>query len=163
LPKQQALTIATGDAALIARRYALALYELAQEQNKLETIAGDLRLLKLCLQENAEFGILASQPRLSRTQIGQALAKLTAAKLDALTLNYLGLIAQKGRLSSLAAMIDAFMMRLETARGEYTADVTVARPLPEDLQAKLAKRLQELAGARCISWCARMTACSAGW
>jgi F-type H+-transporting ATPase subunit delta len=147
LPEFDTQTIVTGDAALVARRYAGALYDLAQDQKKLDAVANDLRDLQRCCFESAELRYVLSQPRLSRKQMLETMAKLSAAlKCDPLTTNFLGLLAKNRRLSSLQSIMQAFMAELAERRGEYTADIVVARPMPEELKGQLATRLRELAG-----------------
>lgn len=139
----------TGESAVLARRYASAFYQLAEEQKALDAAAADLRLLKSIAQENNEFHHIAFNPRLTRAQLVKAAQKITAtAKLNPLTGNFLGLIAQKRRLKLLGAMIDSFLNELAMRRGEFTAEVRAAHKLTPAQQEELASQLRALAGGK---------------
>lgn len=141
--------IIAGDAAVLARRYAGALYQLADEQKQLDAIASDLRALKNLQQESAEFRAIACHPRLTRAQLVGAMQKVaSAAKLNPLTANFLALVAQNRRLAELSFMIDSFLDDLAARRGEYNADVCSAKPLSSAQQEQLAVKLREIAGGK---------------
>ncbi len=141
--------IIAGDAAILARRYAGALYDLAEEQKQLDAVATDLRTLRNLNQESAEFQYIAGHPRLTRkylVQAAQAIAK--AAVLNPLTGNFLALVAQNRRLNIIGAVIEAFLNDLAKRRGEFTADVRSAKSLSAAQQEQLANKLRELAGGK---------------
>ncbi len=142
-------SIIAGDAAVLARRYAGALYALAEEQKQLDAVAADLRALRNLHQESAEFRLIASHPRLTRTQLVQAVEQVSAsAKFNKLTSNFLALIAQNRRLSALRPMIETFLSELASRRGEHTAEVRSAKPLTTAQQEQLAVKLREMTGGK---------------
>src|ERR1700723_2833843 len=136
---------------MLARRYAGALFELADEQGHLDVIAADLRLLKILTSESAEFRQLTSHPRLKRADLIDAMEHVAkTGKLHSLTANFLKLVAQGRRLNHLGAMADAFLKRLADQRGELTADVQVAHALTEAQREKLSAQLKQLAASNKI-------------
>jgi F-type H+-transporting ATPase subunit delta len=144
-----ATKVIAGDAAILARRYAGALYDLAEEQKQLDAVASDLRALRILNQESAEFQYISAHPRLTRknlVQAAQAVAK--GAGFNPLTGNFLALIAQNRRLNVIGAVIDAFLNELAKRRGEFTADVRSVKPLSASQQEQLASKLRELAGGK---------------
>lgn len=145
----EANQVIAGDAAILARRYAGALYDLAEEQKQLDAVASDLRSLRSLNQESAEFQYIAGHPRLTRKQLvqsAQAIAK--SASLNPLTGNFLALIAQNRRLSIIGAIIEAFLGELAKRRGEFTAEVRSAKVLSTAQQEQLAGKLRDLAGGK---------------
>ncbi|MGE5548268.1 MAG: F0F1 ATP synthase subunit delta [Solirubrobacterales bacterium] len=117
---------------VIADRYATALFELAEGQNALDAVAGDLKTLKAMIRESADLRRLLSSPVLSRAEQGKAIAALAAAaKFSALTANFLGLAAKNRRLFVLAEVIDAYLRRLSARKGEVNAHVASAVPLTQ--------------------------------
>ena len=147
--KPESNPIIAGDAAILARRYAGALYTLAEEEKQLDAVATDLRSLKVIEQGSSEFRSIAHHPRLTRAQLIKAMEQVSkAAKFNNLTSNFLALVAQNRRLSELRPMIDVFLMELAARRGEYTADVRTARALSGVQQEQLAVKLRELAGGK---------------
>ena len=141
--------IITGDAAILARRYSGALYDLAQEQKQLEAVALDLHFLRQLQNESAEMRLIAHHPRLSQKQrLGAMELLATTAKLNPLTSNFLGLLARNRRLGLIGAMVDAFLARFAAERGEYTAKVVSAKSLTSAQQEKLSAKLHELVGGK---------------
>jgi F-type H+-transporting ATPase subunit delta len=141
--------IIAGDTAVLARRYAQALYELADEQKQLDAVAADLRMLRNLHRDSAEFRYVATQPRLTRAQLVKSMQQVaTTANLNKLTGNFLSLVAQNRRLSHIGAIIETFLAELASRRGEYTADVSTAQALSPAQEEQLAVKLRELAGGK---------------
>ena len=133
----------------LAERYASALFELADEGKQLDGVAGDLGSLRKALDESADLKRLINSPILGRDVQGKAMAAIAQAlKLAPLTSNFISLVASKGRLAALPAMINAFLAELSRRRGETTADVVSATPLSEQQQAKLAEVLRGMVGSK---------------
>ena len=133
---------------VVARRYGGALFELAEEQDQLDAVAGDLRLLKILARDNTDFKQLANHPRLARADLVEVMKQIgKAGKLHALTGNFLMLVADSRRLACLGAMADAFLAQLATHRGELIADIRVAHALTEAQSEKLAVQLRQLAAS----------------
>ncbi len=141
--------IIAGDTAILARRYAGALYELAADQKQLDTVTADLRMLRILARESAEFRSIAFNPRLSRTQLMKAMQEIAkSAKFGALTANFLMLAAQNRRLDAMEAMADAFLAELAQKRGEFSAEIRTAYALTPAQQEQLAVQLRALAGGK---------------
>jgi F-type H+-transporting ATPase subunit delta len=141
--------IVSGTAAVLARRYAGALYALADERKDVDSVAADMRILKTLERESSEFSVLAHNPRLPRAALVKAVRQVAAAaKFSFLTSNFLGLLAQGRRLSLLPAICEQFLAELASRRGEFTAEVRTARPLSHTQEEQLATSLRTLAGGR---------------
>src|SRR3546814_12970322 len=67
-------------------------------------------------------------------------------KLDPITANFLGVLAQNRRLGQLGNVIRAFNLLAAAHRGETTAEVTSAHPLSDDPVAALKKNLKSRLG-----------------
>lgn len=135
-----------GIQASLAGRYATALFDLAREQKAIEKVEQSLETLTAALAQSEDFKALTTNPLLSREQAGNAIqATAKVLKLDSLTENFLGVLAQNRRLGDLGAMAQAFKMLAANDRGEISADVTSAHPLDAAqvtaLKSQLKKRL----------------------
>jgi F-type H+-transporting ATPase subunit delta len=136
-----------GIQASLAGRYAKALFELARDENQLETVAASLAALKRALDESEDLRALIASPLISRDEAGQTVAATAAAmKLDSTTSNFLGVLSQNRRLAELGSVIRAFDMMLSAHRGETTAEVTSAHPLTDDQVAALKTNLKNRLG-----------------
>ena len=126
------MDISGGIQASLSGRYALALFELANEQKKLEAVGKDLAAVKQALGESDAFKALTTSPLVGRDEAMRAVAATAGAmKLDPVTANFLGVLARNRRLAQLPAVIRAFNMLAARHRGEITAEVTSAHQLDD--------------------------------
>lgn len=133
----------------LAKRYAAALFELADERHDLDAVAGDLRELRTMLAQSGDLLRLVRSPVLTRAEQGKAMAAIAAdAKLSRLTTDFIGVVAANRRLFAVPAMIDAFLAKLAERRGEVTAEVTAAQPLSEAQRTTLGDQLHRAVGSR---------------
>jgi F-type H+-transporting ATPase subunit delta len=125
--------ISGGIQASLAGRYAMALFELARDERKLEAVGASLARLKQALAESEELQQLVTSPLIGRTESLKAIeAAAEALGLDPLAKNFLGVLARNRRLSKLGDVIRAFEMLAARHRGEVTAEVVSAHPLSDD-------------------------------
>lgn len=133
----------------LGARYATALYELADEQKKLDEVAGDLRALRGLIDESPDLKRLIRSPVLSRADLGKAIAALAArAEFQPLVRNILGLLAKNRRLFVLPQVIDAYLTELASRRGEVTAQVVSAQALSDAQRQALDERLRRAVGGK---------------
>ena len=133
----------------VATRYALALFELADEKRKLDEVARDLRALDAMIASSGDLRRLLRNPVVSRADSGRAMAALLeTAEADPLTRNFVGLVAANRRLFALPAMIAAFLAELAARRGEVTAEVTSARELTDAQKTSLEAALRSAVGGK---------------
>jgi F-type H+-transporting ATPase subunit delta len=114
----------------LAGRYAAALFELAEEQGALDTIAADLHGLRDMIAKTADLERLIKSPVLSRDEQGRAIAALAErAGFDQLTRRFLGVLAHKRRLFALPEVVQAYDAMVAEHKGEIGAEVVSAVPL----------------------------------
>ena len=114
----------------LAGRYALALYELADQNKQLDAVAGDLTNLRSLIQENGDLHSLIRSPVYGRDQQAKAIAAvLEKGGASDLVRRFVGVVAENGRLFALPRMIEAFISELRRRRGEVTAKVISARAI----------------------------------
>jgi F-type H+-transporting ATPase subunit delta len=131
----------------LAGRYATALFELARDEKQLEAVGASLATLRETLRDSEDFRELTSSPVISRDQAtGAVAATASAMRLDPITTNFLGVLAQNRRLSQLGAIIRTFNMLASGHRGETTAEVTSAHPLSDDQVQALRQNLRTRIG-----------------
>jgi F-type H+-transporting ATPase subunit delta len=139
--------ISGGIQASLAGRYAIALFELAEEQKQLDAVGGSLAALKRALAASADFRELTTSPLIGREQAVRAVAAAAQAmKLDPITTNFLGVLAKNRRLGQLGAVIRAFNTLAARHRGEITAEVTSAHALDEGQVDAIRKNLRARMG-----------------
>ncbi len=136
-----------GIQASLAGRYATALFELARDESQLEAVGASLVALRGALRESDDLRELTTSPLIGRDDALKAITGAAAAmRLDPITSNFLGVLAQNRRLSQLPQIIRAFNMLTAAHRGETTAEVTSAHPLNDDQVAALRSNLKNRIG-----------------
>jgi len=140
--------ISGGIQASLAGRYAIALFELADEQKQLDTVGESLAALKQALAESDDFRTLTTSPLIGREQAVAAVAASAGAMaLDPITTNFLGVLAKNRRLGQLGNVIRAFNLLAARHRGEISAEVTSAHALDEGQVDALRQNLRTRYGA----------------
>ena len=135
-----------GIQASLSGRYATALFELAKESKAIDGVGKSLSGVKTALADSADFRALTTNPLITCTAAASGVAAVAKAmKLDRLSTNFLGVLAQNRRLAELASVIAAYESLASSHRGEATADVTSAHALDASqvkaLKAQLAKKV----------------------
>jgi F-type H+-transporting ATPase subunit delta len=114
----------------LAGRYANAVFELAQEQGKVDRVAEDFTALKSMIAESPDFTRLVKSPLFGHEDQARALkAVLERMGTDALTGKLLLTLTGKRRLFALEHVIAAYDRLVALLKGEVQAEVTSARPL----------------------------------
>jgi F-type H+-transporting ATPase subunit delta len=127
----------------IAGRYALAVFELAQETQSVEALGQDLQALKQMLADSADLRRLVQAPVFARDEQAKGVRALLAAmNANKLTLRFVLLLCAKRRLFLLPDAIRDFEALVAKLKGEVEADVTSAHPLSDAQTAALKAALK---------------------
>nr|WP_298929172.1 F0F1 ATP synthase subunit delta [uncultured Erythrobacter sp.] len=136
------MDISAGIQSSLAGRYASALFELASEAGTVTAVESDLVKLSGALSESDDLRSATTNPQLSRSAQGEAIAAVGKhLGLADLTNSFLGVLASNRRLSALPDMIAAFQTIAAAQRGEVTAAVSSAHPLSDSQLATLKDKL----------------------
>jgi F-type H+-transporting ATPase subunit delta len=131
----------------IAGRYASALFDLADEERRLDEIAQDLAGLQAMIDGSEDLKRLIRSPVIPRADQERAItAVLERAGASGLTRKFVGLVARNRRLFVLEDMIAGYRALLAARRGQQTAVVTSAQPLSEAHRARLVDTLRRATG-----------------
>ena len=125
----------------------MALFELAEEQDQLDVVAGDLHGLRTMLAESADLARLIRSPVLTREEQARALTTLSErAGFASLTRQFLALLAHKRRLFALPQVIATYDSLLAEQRGEVGAEVVSAVALSPEQLASVQQQLVAAVG-----------------
>jgi F-type H+-transporting ATPase subunit delta len=131
----------------MAGRYATALFDLASETNTIDAVKADLERFDALVADSADLTRLVRSPVFSADEQLQALsAVLERAGIGGLAAKFLKLITSNRRLFAVRDMIVAFRKRVAQARGEATAEVTVAEQLKDEHVEALRAALRSVSG-----------------
>jgi F-type H+-transporting ATPase subunit delta len=131
----------------LAGRYAVALFELAREQDALDAVAADLGAFRVMLEQSADLRRLIRSPVISREEQGRAIVALAErVGFHQLTRQFLGLLAQKRRLFVLPQIITVYLAMLSEHKGEVGAELISAAALSAAQLEALKERLTAAIG-----------------
>ena len=126
----------------IALRYATAVFDLAQEENALPALEGDLDALEAAMADSADLRDLLNSPIYSRAEMQAGISAVAGAMgLGPILGNTLKLMAAKRRLFVVPALTAKLRDLIAEHKGEVVADVTSAKALTKTQSDKLAKSL----------------------
>lgn len=130
----------------IARVYATALYEAAEEEGRVDEVRRDLGAFVQAMEDSPDLRQLIAAEEISDMRKTQVLMELTEGG-DELVRNLLRLLVAKSRESELPAIYRAFVELVEEARGivhvEVVSAVPLTAPLQEALKAKIESSLHK--------------------
>ena len=133
----------------LAGRYASALYELADRERCLDSVAIDLSNFSKLIDESEALDRLIRSPVISRDdQLVGINSLLDKAKINALTRKFMGAVIMNRRLFVINDMILTFLSELAESRGEIKANVTSAVKLTADQTKKLNTSLNKTLGQK---------------
>jgi F-type H+-transporting ATPase subunit delta len=137
-----------GISASLAGRYATALFALAQEKGAVAKVEASMATLQSALAESAEFSALTNNVGVPRAAAKAAVAGVAKSlKLDTLSANLLGVLAENRRLAETGAVARAFAALSANHRGQVTANVMSANALSAAQHKTLAAKLKERVGS----------------
>lgn len=135
----------------IARRYAKALFSLADEQGQVERWSSGFDALARTLAAYPELGRTLSSPLFEKEQKRNVIAEVSKALgLAETARNFLLLLADRDRLSYLPAILQNFRDLSDTRLGRIRARVTSAVPLSADEARRIAEKLAQIEKAEII-------------
>jgi F-type H+-transporting ATPase subunit delta len=135
--------------ASVAGRYASALFELANDERRLEAVERDIAALDRMLRDSSDLVRMVRSPVISAEDQSKAVAAIArGAGFTDLTSNFLRLLARSRRLFALPDIVRTFRQIAARHRGEVSAEVVSAHPLNEGQRALLEDALKSTAGGR---------------
>jgi len=131
----------------IARRYASALAEVAIERHEETLVQQEIDFWAKLIEDNPLLREVFSNPTVAYDQKRKVLEELIQRTgVRETTASFLRVLLHNQRLAELKYVAERFGQVLDEHRGVIAANVTTARPIPEDLKAKLNQTLSSSAG-----------------
>lgn len=132
----------------IARVYARAMLDLAEEQQAAESLRDELVDLVAMSRTDADLESFLSSPVLDSDRRRQTLDTLLRGRASDLLVDSLQVINKKGRLSLLEPMLVAYQEELRVLRGEVEVKITTAVPLSDEQREDVRSRAAEYTGKK---------------
>jgi F-type H+-transporting ATPase subunit delta len=128
----------------VARRYAEAIVELAEERKQVDRVAEDFGLLRRIIAESRDFASFLRSPIISKEKKGSVLTTLFASRLGALTMDFLRLLTDKNREGVLGQITEEFVRLRDERLGIVNVDVRAVLELTKEQRGALERRFEEI-------------------
>ncbi|QAV25652.1 F0F1 ATP synthase subunit delta [Neobacillus thermocopriae] len=123
---------------VVAKRYASALFEIAKEQQLLDQLEQELRVVKQVFAQNEALLSVLNHPKVALAK-KKALIQEAFANISTVLQHTFMLLLDRHRIDIVEDLVDAFITLANEARGVAEAIVYSARPLTEDETKALAE------------------------
>jgi F-type H+-transporting ATPase subunit delta len=131
----------------VARRYAAALADVVAAGSEARQVQEELSAWELMIRNNAQLQEVFSNPTIPYDQKRKVLSSLiTRTRVRPVTANFLQVLLQNQRLTELSEVNKRFAHVLDERSGIVSAQVTTARPVPENSQQALRDKLTQMTG-----------------
>lgn len=131
-----------------ARRYAQAVFEIAQKSSQLESWQTDLRKIVDTVTDAALAAFLES-PKVHFKEKEQVLSE-RLAMVSPLSLNLVRLLIVRGRLEIVGEIADEYQRLLDSYHGIEQAELTTAVPLNNGEEREITRHLEEIVGKKLV-------------
>ena len=130
----------------IGNVYGESLYELAKDENLTAEIIAQLKVLKDCFQQEADFVKLLSTPSLTKAERCQILDDSFRGTVHAYVLNFLKILTEKGYMRYFSDCCDAYAALYNQDNGILPVTAVTAVALSEAQAEKLTAKLAAITG-----------------
>ena len=130
----------------LARKYGKAIFEIANEDNKLEEYGRELGEVSQAVFAQAELEDFLTNPQIQPEDKKKVLLRLLKDQVSPVMMNFLLLLVDKRRIVLLEAINDCYQELSNKAQGIIVADVTTAYELKAELRKRLGRKLESVTG-----------------
>lgn len=130
----------------IARRYARALYEYAEEQGVTHSVDGDIRVIREAVRASRELERFFESPIVSRERKRAVVRALFSEHVSEPTIRFVEMLVDKRREGLFVAVADAYLALRDEVLGMVEVSVRTARPLDAEAEKAIGTRMGELTG-----------------
>ncbi len=130
---------------VVARRYARAVYKLSHAQGKVAEVAADLGVFAEVFRTQEDLRKVLAHPAVSSPGKMRLIRGIVE---NEMTRDFLEFLIEKGRLTLVPVIAEAFLKIYRRDAGIVAVEVTSAVPLADDLKGRLITVLGRLTGKR---------------
>jgi F-type H+-transporting ATPase subunit delta len=130
----------------VAGRYAKSIIDLAEEQNLVEPIKGDMELFLRTLKANPQLKAVVANPIVPHSKKIKILNELFATKMNKLSISFFKLMVDKGRGEVLFTTAAEYVNLFDIKNHIVHASVTSASPLSDDNKQKMIADIKAATG-----------------
>lgn len=134
----------------LAGRYAKSLLELSIEQNNLDVVYADIKLLNGICKTNPDFVALLKSPVINSDKKEKIISAVLSGKITVLTNAFIQLLARKTRESNLPEILRAFIDQYNELKQIHQVKITTAVPMSDSLKNEILAKVKSDAGVQNI-------------
>lgn len=127
----------------IARSYASAIFELAEENNLIEVVAMDMELVLNTLLESPELKRVLASPVLKSSKKSDVLTAIFSSHINELTMRFLLLLVKSLRVLYLVDIAEQYINLYRKYKGIRVVTLKSAVPIEDAAKSFLTKKLKE--------------------
>ena len=131
--------------ALSARRYAQAIFLIAEEKGDQEQWLADLEILASSTR-NPDFIAFIDSPKIETAKKTELIGEAFGASISDLALNLVSLLASRNSVASLSAIADAFQELVDSKKGVERAEIVSAVQLTDEQERAIVDKLTQMVG-----------------
>lgn len=125
------------------KRYALALYEVAEEKGKIDEYINELKEIIDVINYNSDFLLIIKHPELSTSKKKDIFESIFKGKIENDVLSFLMILIEKNRFMELERITEEIKKIYLEKKCTITAEVTTVVPLNEQERNSLTNKLQK--------------------
>jgi F-type H+-transporting ATPase subunit delta len=133
--------------AVAQRMYARALFEAAQEADRVDTVASDVAALAAATQDVPELGAFLRNPQIEPAGKAEVLEQLTQDA-DELVRNFVRLVADKGRAGELAEISSELDALVAQAQNRLSVELTTSYELTDEEAHSIVEAIEKASGRK---------------
>jgi F-type H+-transporting ATPase subunit delta len=131
---------------VVAKRYAKALFQLAQQKGLVTETESQLQLIVNVVESNPNVRAFLTAPNITLETKKQTLIQAFGAEGSPIVLNLVSLLIERGREAELSAVLAAYLKVAGEVLGRADAHVISSQALTDGEQSKLAEKFGTLLG-----------------
>lgn len=134
--------------AVVAKRYAKALFEVARERGKIADVEQELQAIDQALRENPDYVRVLEHPNIAASNKVSLLQQVFQGKVSEEVQNTLQLLVERGREALISELATQFSSIANDALGQAQAKVYTARPVTAAESDRIAAIFGQLTGKK---------------
>lgn len=128
--------------------YCEVLFEMAEESDKIETILSDIDAVNQLFQDSPDFAAIMTSPEIKATEKSDIIRRVFTGRVDNLTLDFLSVLARRGRMGFLTGISDRYERLLDIHQDRRLIEVTLPTQPTDEQAEKLKENISNAINAK---------------
>lgn len=130
----------------VARRYNLALYDIAREAKQVDAVKSDLELIRKTIAESRELAMFLKTPIIKLTKKSEVMEAIFKGRVSDLTQKFLSVLSEKNRINVVDHIAEDFINLVNEKQGIISAKIKTAVDLSDSEKKSLSEKLKQYTG-----------------